>query len=51
MENKGKPTYAGSIGNCGAQTVDALFKNNKGGKPVVQKDGTDLRAKPSATKG
>ncbi len=43
-ETGNKPTYAGRIGNTGAQKVKAPFSSDgKGGKTIV-KTGTDLRA-------
>lgn len=41
-QGKGKPTYAGKIGNGGTQVVEALYKqpDTKGTKI---KTGTDLR--------
>ncbi len=39
-----KQTYAGKIKNSGSQTVEALFKTEKGKSPI-KKVGTDLRAK------
>ena len=43
MENKGgKPTYAGRIGNGGAQVVKAPFqRNDKSNSTVIR--GNDLR--------
>lgn len=39
-----KPTYAGKITNKGSQTVEAIFKAEKGKKGIV-KTGEDLRTK------